>query len=320
MSHELKQQFQLLESLSLKLTIGALHVDVMKLNYVPPGPDWYVPPHKHSSYEFHFITEGKGFVSMDNTPFNVGAGMLYLTGPEVVHTQLTDKVEPMAELCLQCQFELSDSADMASLQEAKQLLSILNTPVYGAVHDHFGAIPLFFACAKETANSYVGHYALICCFISEIIIAAARALGGSQLKATYIIPVKEPGYEIIQESILFLEDNYQHPISLEHVASHVHFSARHLGRMFKLITGRTINQYLTDIRMNRATYLLRHTDYSLERIAKQIGYADGSYLSQLFKRVYGYPPSDMRILSEKYTSTSPDTISSKHLSARELFH
>ncbi|WP_181909791.1 helix-turn-helix domain-containing protein [Paenibacillus taihuensis] len=132
--------------------------------------------------------------------------------------------------------------------------------------------------------------------------------------------MKEPGYEIIQDSILFLEDNYQHPISLEHVADHAHFSARHLGRMFKLITGRTINQYLTDIRMNRAIHLLRHTDYSLKCIAKEIGYADGSYLSQLFKRVYGYPPSEIRILSEKYTPASEDSAPSKHLSTRELFH
>ncbi|REE66995.1 AraC-like protein [Paenibacillus taihuensis] len=168
--HELKQHFHKLESLSLALSIGALHVDVMKLNYVPPGPNWYAPPHKHSSYEFHFITEDKGFGSMGNTPFNVEAGMLYLTGPEVVHTQLTDKTEPMAELCLQCQFEIDAIAYFASQQEARQLLTILSTPVNGAVHDQFGAIPLFFACAKEANNSYVGHYSLIRCLIAEILL------------------------------------------------------------------------------------------------------------------------------------------------------
>ncbi|WP_308634109.1 AraC family transcriptional regulator [Paenibacillus silvisoli] len=294
MSDPIKPQFYNLERMQLQLSIGALHVDVIKINYVPPGPGWQVPQHKHSSYEFHFIVSGRGLVRMQHASFTVEPGTLYLTGPEIVHAQYSDKAEPMAELCLQCQFTLDDNEDSHAYQEAKQLLNIFNTPVYGSLPDLHSAIPRFFACAAEANHPYVGYYAAVQGYVAGILIAAARTLAGSAAGANYAVPRKRPGFEIILESILFLEDHYQRPIKLEHVAEHVHFSPRHLGRMFKHVTGKTINQYLTDIRLNRAVHLLRHSDYTLDRIAQEIGFANGSYLSQLYRRIYGIPPSEIR--------------------------
>ncbi|SFS67808.1 AraC family transcriptional regulator [Paenibacillus sp. BC26] len=291
----IKRHFRNLERMPVRLAIGALQVDVIKINYVPPGPGWQVPEHKHSSYEFHFITSGKGLVRMEEIPFHVEPHHFYLTGPEIIHAQFSDQQEPMAELCLQCQFTVQENVDRHTFEEAKQLLDIFNTPVYCSLPDLRGAIPLFMSCADEANRQLVGYYSAIQSRIAGVIISTARMLAGNDLRATYSVPVKRQGYEVILETILFLEDNYQHQITLEQVADHVHFSPRHLGRMFKLVTGKTMNRYLTEIRLNRAIHLLRQSDYSLDRIAQEIGFANGSYLSLLFRRVYGYPPSEQRM-------------------------
>ncbi|SDW12328.1 AraC family transcriptional regulator [Paenibacillus sp. CF384] len=294
-----KRHYRHLERMPIQLEIGALHVDVIKINYVPPGPGWHVPEHKHSSYEFHFITSGKGHICMDQIPFHVETNQFYLTGPEIIHAQYSDQHEPMAELCLQCQFTLKKNADRHHFEEAKQLLDIFNTPVYSSIPDVLGAIPQFMSCAEEANHQFAGYYAAIQSRLAGVIISTARMLAGEdEQMANYSVPAKREGYEVILETILFLEDNYQNPITLEQVADHVHFSPRHLGRMFKLVTDKTMNRYLTEIRLNRALHLLRQSDYSLDRIAQEIGFANGSYLSQLFRRVYGHPPSEQR------TSTS----------------
>jgi AraC-like DNA-binding protein/mannose-6-phosphate isomerase-like protein (cupin superfamily) len=295
MSDWMKQLSQKLQQLPLETSIGALWVKVLKFQYVPPGPDWHVAPHKHSSYEFHFIASGKGYVQMgDSQQFTVEKGMLYLTGPEITHSQITDRNDPMAELCVQCQITLRNAGEDVEFQEAQQLLKILNTPVYHGVKDEYGAIPLFIQCAREASEQLVGYFTTIQNNVANLIVCSARALASHQVKALYEVPVKERGYEIVQESVLFLEDNYQRQITLEHVAEFVHFSPRHLGRMFKMVTGKTINQFLTDIRMYRAQTLLKETDYSLEQIANEIGFANGSYLSLLFKRMHGCSPSEYR--------------------------
>jgi AraC-like DNA-binding protein/mannose-6-phosphate isomerase-like protein (cupin superfamily) len=315
MSDWIKQLAQKLQQLPLETSIGALWVKVLKFQYVPPGPDWQVAPHKHSSYEFHFITSGKGYVQMGDSQFTVEKGMLYLTGPEITHSQITDRIDPMAELCLQCQITLQNTGTDVEIQEAHQLLKILNTPVYHGVRDEYGAIPTFLQCAREASEQLVGYFTTIQNHVANLIISSARALASHQVKALYEVPLKERGYEIVQESILFLEDNYQKQITLEHVAEFVHFSPRHLGRMFKMVTGKTINQFLTDIRMYRAENLLRDTDNSLEQIANDIGFANGSYLSLLFKRVHGCSPSEFR--QESQPSEKPNAMK---LKPSELVH
>lgn len=290
----LHQLAQNLQQMPLETTVGSLWVNVLKFQYVPPGPDWYVMPHKHSSYEFHFITSGKGYVQMGDSHFTVEKGMLYLTGPEVVHSQLSDKSDPMGELCLQCQIVLMDNGNSVEMQEARQLLDILNGPVYHGVKDVYGAIPTFLQCVKEASDQYVGYFSALKNGVSNLIISSSRALSSHQVKAKYDVPHKMKGYEIVQESVLYLENNYQKPITLEEVADFVHFSPRHLGRMFKIVTGKTINQFLTEIRLLRAVHLLRETGESLEEIAHEIGFANGSYLSLLFKRSYGCSPGVYR--------------------------
>jgi len=316
MSALVKQLSERLEQLPLEAKLGGLQLSVLSVQYVPPGPNWRVEPHKHSFYEFHYITEGKGYVRMGETEFTVGAGMIYLTGPEVVHSQITDKSEPMAELCLHCKITLNEDADPVERQEAEQLLSILDTPVYSAVTDDFGAIPAILNCAREASDRLVGYLSAIRNGMGNILVNTARALAKNQLRARYAAPAKERGFRFVHESILYLEDNYQYPITLDDVADHIHFSARHLGRLFKAVTGKTVNQFLTDIRMDRAKRLLRETDYSLERIAGEIGFANGSYFSLLFKRLYGCTPGEYRALTnppaggsgppERHESGRPD--------------
>jgi mannose-6-phosphate isomerase-like protein (cupin superfamily) len=47
---------------------------------------------------------GKGYVQMAGTSFTVEQGIFYLTGPEGVHEQISDRNNPMDEICLQHSF------------------------------------------------------------------------------------------------------------------------------------------------------------------------------------------------------------------------
>jgi len=52
--------------------------------------------------------------------------------------------------------------------------------------------------------------------------------------------------------------------------------------------------YLTDVRMNKAVWLLEHTDEKAYIIAGMVGYDDPNYFSYVFKKAYGISPSKYR--------------------------
>lgn len=71
-------------------------------------------------------------------------------------------------------------------------------------------------------------------------------------------------------------------------------SKTHMTRRFKEYTGFAPHEYLTQIRIYNAKYLLKATDLSIEDISRQTGFSDSVYFIQVFKKIEGITPSKFR--------------------------
>ncbi|MDD3659301.1 MAG: helix-turn-helix transcriptional regulator, partial [Lachnospiraceae bacterium] len=74
-------------------------------------------------------------------------------------------------------------------------------------------------------------------------------------------------------------------------------SSSYVCTLFKSETGQTLNQYLTDYRIEKAKKLLQDPRYKITDISEKVGYTDGNYFGKTFKRTVGLSPSEYR---EKY--------------------
>jgi AraC-like DNA-binding protein len=74
----------------------------------------------------------------------------------------------------------------------------------------------------------------------------------------------------------------------------VNLSASRFRHLFKEETGRSVNQYLRELRLERAEYLLRTTFFSLKEVAMRVGLSSTSHFVQYFKKRYGVTPSVYR--------------------------
>ncbi|MDF2921715.1 MAG: AraC family transcriptional regulator [Paenibacillaceae bacterium] len=68
----------------------------------------------------------------------------------------------------------------------------------------------------------------------------------------------------------------------------------YLCQVFKKYAGSSINQYIHQLRIQRAKHLLHHTSLSVKEIASQIGYDDPFYFSRMFKRLEQVSPQQFR--------------------------
>ena len=96
----------------------------------------------------------------------------------------------------------------------------------------------------------------------------------------------------------YIKENYTDPaLSIHAIAVYSNFSETYLCAFFKKSTGKTLNAYITEIRMEKAKELLKDSRFKLYEVANQLGYKDANYFSTLFKRYTGCTPSKFM---EKY--------------------
>jgi AraC family transcriptional regulator len=83
-------------------------------------------------------------------------------------------------------------------------------------------------------------------------------------------------------------------LSIEQLSRGLGVSSGYLGRAFKRSTGLSPHQYVLRTRVDRAKQLIQTTNRSLDEIAEQVGFADGSHMSTVFLKLTGKPPSHFR--------------------------
>lgn len=93
----------------------------------------------------------------------------------------------------------------------------------------------------------------------------------------------------------YIQLNYSDShLSLAQISEANFMSVGYLCAFFKEKTGKTANQYITEIRMDKAKELLISSDAKIDFIAKSVGYSDGNYFAKIFKKYTGSNPSEFR--------------------------
>lgn len=98
----------------------------------------------------------------------------------------------------------------------------------------------------------------------------------------------------IRAAINFIHENYKQGLSLDKVALEVDLSPNYFSNLFREETGSNYLDYVTEFRLNLSRQMLEEKDWTIEKIANEIGYQDVKYFSQLFKRQYKITPGKYR--------------------------
>ena len=100
----------------------------------------------------------------------------------------------------------------------------------------------------------------------------------------------------VSDALAFIHENYARELSLTDIAEAAHLSPFHLTRLFKQSLGVSPHQYLIQLRVNSARWLLSagSGERSLAEVASAVGFADQSHLTRHFKRLTGQTPGQFR--------------------------
>lgn len=97
----------------------------------------------------------------------------------------------------------------------------------------------------------------------------------------------------IQKAIDYIKQHYGEDLAREDVAAKVYMSGAHFSRCFKIVTGSTYKDYLTELRMQKAIELLK-TNTKISDIAQKVGYTNSNRFNVNFRSYTSYSPSEYR--------------------------
>ena len=94
--------------------------------------------------------------------------------------------------------------------------------------------------------------------------------------------------------IHYMQENTQHNLTLEQLASYFKYSPSHFSTLFQKETGVAPISYFLRLKIQKACQYIELTNLKLHEIATLLGFEEPAYFSRLFAKIMGMSPSEYR--------------------------
>lgn len=231
-----------------------------------------VKAHGHDFFEIELIISGSGSYIIDGKHYDIKPKTLFLMNPAQIHT--VDADMELINVMFQCEYD----GDFFAF------------PLTGGTHS-----PMFHLTDEE--------YDFLLALLSELITVHKTDCRYAMLllrcvlrKLMSLLPTdaaeSHPPY--IQQTILYMLENFRTGITLESTADHLGLSKAYLSDCFSKQLGVNFKTYLDDIRFSYAKNLLAFTTLPVGEIHERSGFHDYANFTRRFKQKYGCSPGEYR--------------------------
>lgn len=91
----------------------------------------------------------------------------------------------------------------------------------------------------------------------------------------------------------YVKKNYTEA-SLEKAGNLVHMNSSYLSLIFKQTTGQNFSDFLMEVKMKKASVLLKDINLRVNDVSERLGYTNPNNFARAFKQFYGIGPMDFR--------------------------
>ena len=224
--------------------------------------------HSHSCWEIVCQIEGETSTTVGNKVFTLKPGDVFLTPPGIPHSGRSDTEFIDLSLC-------AEGIDFDELR---------------VFHDVHGDVTAIISIIQRLMTERQGDYLSL----AEGLVGQVASLIRYELGVTS----GSPFIDEIKREIYNNLSNSEFDLSARTTA--IGFNKDYFRRCFKIETGKTPLEYLTDLRLTRAKQLLTDKKmFSISSISDSCGFSDSLYFSTCFKKHVGVSPKAFRKKSSR---------------------
>lgn len=108
-----------------------------------------------------------------------------------------------------------------------------------------------------------------------------------------------PGSVYVKHAMEYIAHHYREKIKINELADYIGVNRSYLTSSFKKNIGCSPQEYLVNLRMEKAKGLLRNSSMQINAIAASVGYQDQLAFSKIFKQHFGASPKAYREMGEE---------------------
>lgn len=129
--------------------------------------------------------------------------------------------------------------------------------------------------------------------IMELLLLLAREYSKSPQSHT-VTAVYDKYKPMVGDAIRYVDEHYREPLKLEDLCRISMVSKTYFCYLFKLITQQTLVEYIMNLRIQKATQLLKDPANSITWVGYEVGFNDLAHFSRTFKKIVGISPRTYR--------------------------
>ena len=267
--------------------------------------------HVHETIELHFILEGQRLMFVDRETYRLSPHSAIVVNHNLIHKTSTAPGFPPDHHNFILQLDRS---------RFDQILRVAGLRGFEDFGERFNGVATFNDSEWRLILAVISEFKAMCeedkmggtvsmedahaflylqtLELASIFAKARRRLLQAELevnqKAVPETVVKTGVHQKVHEVALYLQTHIHESVSLEELAQRFFMSRSYLTRSFRNVTGFSVVEYMTYIRIQKAQQLLRESDRSITEIADLCGFGNITYFEKVFKTTTGHTPVQYR--------------------------
>ncbi len=258
------------------------------------------PVHRHEEYELNFVANCNSARRIVGDSVEILSDYdLVLVGNGIEHgwEQHECKNDKIREITIQFSRNLFGEVFLAKTQLAP-IRKMLDQSANGIAFSLPSIMRVYSRLDRLTATES-GFYRVI--ELMSILYELANERDYRTLSSTSFSSIKPTGdSRRVQKVQEYIERHYKEAIRLSDLAEIARMTPTAFSRFFKLRTGRSISDYLIDIRLGHATRALVDSTTSIAEICYECGFNNISNFNRIFKKKKGSSPKLFRDLYQHH--------------------
>ncbi|MCI6671921.1 MAG: AraC family transcriptional regulator [Prevotella sp.] len=259
------------------------------------------PIHNHEVFELNFVEHAAGArrIVGDSSEVIGEYDLVLITSYELEHVweQAECRSTDIREITIQFNFGKSGHEDFFAKTPFRNINEMLKEAQKGLCFNMSAIMKVYERL--DGLSKITDSFEAFMCFL-DILNTLAKCKGSRALASSSYARIKiEDNSRRILKIKNFINNNYMYEIKLKELAEMANMSEAAFSRFFKIHTGRTLSDYIIDIRMGYATRMLVDTTENISEISFKCGYNNISNFNRIFKRKRGCSPSDYRTNYQK---------------------
>ncbi|WP_299550511.1 AraC family transcriptional regulator [Seonamhaeicola sp.] len=252
--------------------------------------------HYHPEVEICYIKQGEGHRIIGDSIEPFTRDDLVLVGSNLPHTWVSSEIFNKSSKHMEVyviQFHAKDILNQSI--EFKGLFDLLDRSKRGLSFDLTKEKKFKSLLLKVDKRTGLEKYLALINLLNLMATSEARK---ELVSKVYVPDYSKKAEGRIEKVCNYLHDNYRERITIEEVSDLVSMNQASFCRFFKKYIGKTVIEYINDLRINYACYQLQNSSIPIYKIAFDSGYQSITQFNKVFKRMVNDTPKNYRSLNQ----------------------